>query len=416
MKNRGISRPESAARRERFRAIWTFGFLEMFLVATVISFSVQFQATAFPIYVRHLGGSLTAAGLMTSVYMGASALCKPFVGKLLDRFPRKRLFVITGLCFTGMLFTFGFVRSIPMLIVMRMINAPFYSVCYTSATTMATDMLPDDGLIEGLGYYNLAQTLSYALGPGIALTLINGYSYRTLFTACSVSALCAVLIGLTVKYKDPVTKGPRPAGEDDAERAPREEVPEDGGRALRAGVLIPALTLFMVLLGTSGIVTYLPTWAETVGVENIGVFFTVQAVSLAAGRFLVGRVSKRIGVSATLFLSILMVTGCLFGITFCATLTPLLVLSLIYGFGFGALVPTLHSIAILSSPKSRRGMTNSIIQMANDAGICVCSITLGVLADAFGIRYVFLISAVFPALSLAVYAAKLRGQIKELGI
>lgn len=403
-------------RAEGLREIWSPTFIQMFLVATIIAFATQFQATTFPIYVQSLGGGLTAAGLMTSVYMGISALCKPFVGRLLYNCPRKRLFILTGLCFTSIIALFGYIPYIPLLILIRGINAPFYSVCNTAATTMTTDILPDRRLVEGLGYYNLAQTLSYALGPSFALFLIQRYSYKTLFFVCSLFALTAILIGTTVKYDDPVLKREITKKEDEEKHAE----PSGGiGKILHGAgkeMIMPALMLYIIFLGTSGIVTYLPTWASAAGVENIGLFFTVQAVALAISRLFVGKVTKKLGASKVIVGSILLISTCLLGISLCCSIMPLLILSTLYGFGFGAIVPTLHTVTILTVSKENRGMANSIIQMATDAGICTCSLLLGFIADAVGIKNVFYFAGAFPLLALIFYFAKLRKQIVKVQI
>lgn len=410
-----MKRKEDLSQRKKgkIREIWTPAFIQLFLVATVIAFATQFQATTFPLYVQSLGGSLTAAGLMTSVYMGASALCKPFVGDLLRRKPKKRLFVIAGICFAAIISLFGCIPYIPLLMLVRVINAPFYSVCNTAVTTMTTDILPDDRLVEGLGYYNLAQTLSYALGPSIALFLIERYSFKMLFFVCAAFALCAILIGNAVKYQEPVLQK-EGKGESPSSLGERMSLRKVFGA--NRDMVLPALMLYIIFLGTSGIVTYLPIWANTTGVENIGLFFTVQAIALAVSRFFVGKITQKLGADKVILGSVLLISTCLMGISLCRSIFPLLVLSILYGLGFGAIVPTLHTVTILSVSRENRGMANSIIQMATDAGICTCSLLLGAIADGVGIEKVFFFAGGFPLIALMFYVIKLRKQIQNVAI
>lgn len=400
--------------KREFCEIWSPAFIQMFLVATVIAFATQFQATTFPIYVQSLGGSLTVAGLMTSVYMGASALCKPFVGRLLDRKSKKRLFVTTGICFAIIISLFGFIPYIPALILVRIINAPFYSVCNTAATTMTTDIIPDDRLVEGLGYYNLAQTLSYALGPSIALFLIQRYSFKMLFFVCSLFALCAILIGNAVSYDEPAHQTDN--NKDQKADSHHNRIRLRAALTENREMIMPALMLYIIFLGTSGIVTYLPLWSNSTGVENIGLFFTVQAIALALSRLFVGKITQKLGADKVIIGSVLLISTCLMGISLCRSIIPLLGLSILYGLGFGAIVPTMHTVTILSVTKENRGMANSIIQMATDAGICTCSLLLGAIADAVGIQNVFLFAGGFPLVALAFYLIKLRKQTKNIAI
>ncbi len=384
--------------------IWTIEFLKMFFVATIISFSTQFQATTFPLYVQSLGGGLMAAGAMTSIYMGASALWKPFVGKVLGKYSRKKVYVLSGIVFSLIMFSFGFISSIPLLMLIRVINAPFYSLCNTSATTITTDILPEDRVLEGLGYYNLAQTLSYALGPGIALFLINDFSYRALFTACAVFGLLSLIVGSTVKYEDPILDVyKKSSSKEDKDKRKYANKDAEKNTSERKLVYIPSLIVFLIMLGCSGLVTFLPTWASAKGIDNIGLFFTVQAVALALSRMFVGRISKKIGIPQTIIGSTILITVSLFGISYCNVLLPLLFLSILYGIGFGSVIPTLHSIAIINTGSSERGMANSMIQMATDAGICISSLFLGCVADLIGITRVFFVAAFFTFCAILVF-------------
>ena len=96
------------------------------LLATMVSMVAQLQATTFPLYVQSLGGNLVIAGLMTSVYMGTSASCKPFVGKLLNNSPRKKLFFIFGIIFAIILSSFGFMNVVLMIRVVNVSLRPLF--------------------------------------------------------------------------------------------------------------------------------------------------------------------------------------------------------------------------------------------------------------------------------------------------
>ena len=395
--------------RHSILEIWSRDFTLTFIAASLISLTAQFQATTFPLYVQHLGGNLSLAGLMTSVYMGTSALCKPFVGRLLNRKPRKRLFLLFGIVFTALLPVFGFLSIIPLIFMIRILVAPCYSICSTSLTTIATDFIPNERLVEGIGYYNLSLTISYAFGASIALYMINNHGYSSLFILCSGCVLCSVLLLLAVRYKEPDFNAEK-------SRIATENNGKKKGIPFSKDMLPPCIMLFFVLLGTSGVVTYLPTWGRDAGILNIGTFFTVQAITLAISRLAVGRINKRIGTMRTVILSIVLVEISLVGIRFCTTIEPIWLLSLIFGLGSGLIVPSMHAVIILLVPPEERGMANSMFQMANDAGICICSLVLGLIAQSLGIRDIFTYAAVFPLIALIIYFGKVRKQISELHI
>lgn len=400
--------------------IWTLQFFKVFLIATMVSMVTQLQATTFPLYVQSLGGNLVIAGLMTSVYMGTSALCKPFVGKILNNNPRKKLFIIFGIIFAIILSSFGFMNVVVMIMIVRAINAPCYSIFSTSATTMATDFIPDDRLIEGIGQYNFSATISSAFGASLALFIINRFGYKYLFFTCSVFVVIGLIIGSTLKYDDPILRKreylkDHPEGLD--EETPKKYTFSQKVKTLfTTPMLFPCIMMFFIHIGAGGTVTYLPTWAKTVGIEGIGIFFTVQAITLAISRLTVGKITKKLGSRWTLMIGIFCVEICMFGIRFCTSIPPIICLGLLLGFGNGLISPTMHAIVVMLVPAEEKGMANSVFAMSTEAGSCVCSLTLGIIAQKLGILNVFSYGAIFPLISLLVYFTKVRGQIKDLGI
>ena len=400
--------------------IWTLQFFKVFLIATMVSMVAQLQATTFPLYVQSLGGNLVIAGLMTSVYMGTSALCKPFVGRLLNNNPRKKLFFIFGIIFAIILSSFGYMNVVLMIMIVRAINAPCYSIFSTSATTMATDYIPDDRLIEGIGQYNFSATISSAFGASLALFIINHFGYKYLFFTCSAFVIIGLILGSTLKYDDPIIRKREYLKEHPEEKVEDNQKRYTFSEKMRVlfttPMLFPCIMMFFIHIGAGGAVTYLPTWAKTVGIEGIGTFFTVQAITLAISRLTVGKITKTIGSRWTLMIGILCVEICMFGIRFCTSLAPIICLGLLLGFGNGLISPTIHAIVVMLAPAEEKGMANSIFAMSTEAGACICSLTLGIIAQKLGIRNVFSYGAIFPLISLVVYFAKVRGQIKELKI
>ena len=216
-----------------------------------------------------------------------------------------------------------------------------------------------------------------------------------------------LIIGSTLKYDDPIIRKREYMKEHPEEK---EEVQKTYTFSQKmktlftTPMLFPCIMMFFIHIGAGGTVTYLPTWAKTVGIAGIGTFFTVQAITLAISRLTVGKITKGIGSRWTLMIGITCVEICMFGIRFCTSMAPIICLGLLLGFGNGLIQPTMHAIVVMLAPAEEKGMANSIFAMSTEAGACVCSLTLGIIAQKLGIQNVF------------VYFAKVRGQIKELKI
>ncbi len=408
--------------------IFTLNFIKITLVATLLSFCTQFQATAFPLYVRSLGGSLVLAGAVTSIYMGVSMLCKPLVGQLLDRGNRKVILVISVFIFSAMLRICGNISVIPILIITRILVAPFFSTSSTAAATIATDTIPESRITEGLGYYSLSQTVSSALAPSLALMLIYDFSYKTLFIAAAIFAFAAGLISLTVRYKyknsEIISENVTPVEEKSQQDKVEKEIPDANNlvynnekklwkleKIAERGAFLPSLMILLLHLGATGMITFLPTFAETFRIENIGLFFTLQAITLAISRLFIGKLSKILGHTLTITISLGLISTALIGICFSRTILPILICAIMVGLGNGAITPELHSIAIRRTSKARRGSTNSLFQMASEGGICISALYLGIVADLAGIQWIFFVGAFFPVFSLIVYYTLLKAKL-----
>lgn len=403
------------------KTLWTLDFLKMFLIAVLIAFCTQFLAAAFPLYMRSLGGGLSYVGLATSIHMGTSMLFKPLVGRLLDKKNRKIILIVGEFCYAAIILSYGHIKVIPLILLARVINAPFYSASNAAASTIVTDIIPNSRLTDGLGYYNLSLTFAAALAPSLALMFIDKYSYGTLFNVASAFVAAAALIALTLRYKRSLPEPPQSLPVEKTEILPAEVISVDSEKAIKKqrwyekmaerGAFLPASMSLLLSLGASSMITFLPTFGAVFNISNIGLYFTVQAITVAVSRMFIGKFSKKFGHTVTITISLIFISISLLGISLSRSLPPLLLFAMTYGLGSGAITPELHSLAILRTSKERRGSTNSIFQMAGEAGLCASSIYLGILADLIGIQYVFFIGMFFPIFALIVYYTMLRPKI-----
>jgi len=411
--------------------IFTVNFFKIILVATLLSFCTMFQATTFPLYMTSLGGSLALAGATTSIYMGMSMLCKPFVGRMLDKMNRKKVLLISVFIFSAMLVVLGYISSIPMLLFTRVLIAPFYSAGSAAAATIATELIPDSRMTEGLGYYSLSQTLSSALGPSIALALVYNLSFKAVFITASLFALFTGITVLTIRYNkknqtlpeevSPTEKTPpaAPSGDEEINKmTDNEDTPGNSDKKpwvleklTEKGAFLPSVMGLLFNLGAAGMLTFLPTFADTFGIGNIGLFFTLEAIVLAISRAFIGKLSKKLGHTMTITISLIFMTVTLMGIFLSRTLPLLLIFAVLSGLGKGAIDPELHSLAIKRTSVARRGSTNSFYQMAREGGVCISSLYLGIIATLAGIKWIYLVGSFFPVLALIVYFTMLRPQI-----
>ena len=96
---------------------------------------------------------------------------------------------------------------------------------------------------------------------------------------------------------------------------------------------------------------------------------------------------------------------------FAQTLGVFLVAGFVYGVGFGALQPTLQTMAVRDVEPSRRGAANATFYLGFDLGIGTGSILLGAVAESIGYQSMYLWSTITVVIALLLY---LRMQQKRL--
>lgn len=100
-----------------------------------------------------LGAELTLASSIAGI-MSLVA------GMVSDRMNRKRLLLITELCYALFLLGHAFTNSIPFLIFLRAGTGVFFTINSVFITAYASEFIPRDRMGEGLGYFGLVIPLA----------------------------------------------------------------------------------------------------------------------------------------------------------------------------------------------------------------------------------------------------------------
>ena len=131
--------------------IFTRDFILAFAAAGLIRICYQIQNTVTPLYAKSLGFSAASIGLLTTVTTIASLVLRPFLGGWLDRYGRKWIAIIGTAMFTLATFWNGYAAAIAVLIVVKAFQGLGFSAHTTAVNTMATDVLPEKRMSEGIG-------------------------------------------------------------------------------------------------------------------------------------------------------------------------------------------------------------------------------------------------------------------------
>lgn len=343
----------------------------------------------------HASDSLS--GLAASMFVIGATVARLFAGNLVDLVGRRRVLLIclvVVLLASASYLPIDSLQSIWLLLVARAVHGVAYAIGSTAASTIALASVPASRRAEGTGYYTLSLTLAPAVGPFLALLLVQGSGYPALFVAVSVTSFLAILVALFL----PAARVSLPP----EERARlRRFHPRD---MLHRNVIPVATVMFVASLAFSGVLTFLETYARERGLMvGASLFFLVYAVVLFVTRLFVGRLQDVHGDNLVIYTSLGAFAIGLIVLAVAHTNAVLLLAGGLLGVGFGTLVSALQAIAINRVPGHRVGVAISTHFFMIDLGIGIGPVLLGLLLSSLQYGGMYLLLAGVVAASTGLY-------------
>ncbi len=311
-------------------------------------------------------------------------LIRPLAGYALDAYGRKAIFFIGLLIFAGAVFAYMWVPTLLILLLVRFIHGFGWGLASTASSTVAADIIPKPRMGEGMGYYGLAGTLSMALAPALGLFIISRYDFNLLFSLSTLMVIIAILLAFTIKYHAVTTPGQK-------------------FNLIEKDALRPSIVIFFVNMTYGAIVAFLALYSIEMGISNIGIFFTIYAVSLAISRPIAGRLADRSSFDIVVIPGIILIMLAMFLLYSASSLQWFLLAAIVYGAGFGAVQPSLQALAIVATSPEKKGAANATFFTGFDLGIGLSSIMWGFVAQAIGYSLVYLCAIIPAFLGLSFY-------------
>ncbi|WP_274361920.1 MFS transporter [Paenibacillus thermotolerans] len=371
-----MEHPIQPAAKEK---LWTKNFVLLALANGLMFFGFQMLLTTLPVYVQNMGGSNTEVGWIIGMFTIVALIARPIAGWALDAYPKKQV-LIFGLAFCLLAIgLYGFAAAVLLVLLVRMIHGFGFGFATTTYGTIVADIIPSSRRGEGMGYFGLAGTFSMIVGPLSGLEIMDRYGFGPLF-AVSLASTAAAL-ALTFAVQEPGRSGEGHAGA--LPEVPA--APVTGWRRfIEPTALFPSLLMLLIMSGYGGVVTFITLYGEERALENVGLFFSTNAVCLFLIRPISGRLFDRLGHVWVLlpcavagFIGILLLSY--------TTSTYMLIASAVFfGIAFGGIQPSLQAWVINRAPAHRRGTANATLFSSIDLGIGGGAILLGPIADTFG--------------------------------
>ena len=122
--------------------LWNRNFIMIIIINFMVFMNHLMILSTFPFYIDYLGGSETLAGIAVTLFSFVAVAMRPFIGWMLNNGLRKKL-LLAGL--VGMaLMPVGYLllSVIYLAFICRMLHGASFAFSNTTASTIATDMVP----------------------------------------------------------------------------------------------------------------------------------------------------------------------------------------------------------------------------------------------------------------------------------
>lgn len=352
--------------------------------ATVINFAFFLSFNAFvllPLHIQELGGTEIEIGVLMGLYSAIGIVSQPLIGPWVDALGR-RLFMLLGtvLVLAAAVLAALF-DSIPVLASVRVLQGFGFSAYFVAMFSYVVDLVPPAQRGWALGIYGVSGFVATAVAPLVGEVIVRRAGFRTLFAVSAVLALVPLL--LITRLRDRRSAGAAALPGPGWLRAGLEDV-------LRRHMIV---TLYFGL-GSGTIFAFLPTFAKSLAVSGLSLFYTAYAAAAIAVRIFGGRLidtrGRRAVIVPSMFLqmaapALLAVVG--YAVTRAST-TPvvpiLFVAGLISGAAHGFLYPGLAALVTDLTPAPRRATAVGVFSSMFLLGQTVGAVMFGAVAHVLG--------------------------------
>lgn len=393
----------SSCWKQNLKVAWIGNFL------TGVSFTLVMPFIS--VFVEELGvtGSQVEyfAGLAVSTNALAAAIMAPIWGSLADRYGRKPMMVRAAF---AMIFTMGgmaFVPNVFWMIVLRVLNGIFTGYI-PNATALVASQVPKDKTGYALGTLSTGAVAGNLIGPTLGGFLAEIVGIHNVFLL--VGLLYLLVAVLTVLYirEDfkPMEKG--------QQMMIAELFHQIKDKQMMVGLFI---TSMIIIAAAQAIVPILTLYVRHLGQTDNLLFVAGFIISLPGMASLVtsgplGKLGDRIGNHRLLLMalaySLLINVLCVFA----QSPFQLGVLRFLYGFGTGALLPSVNSLLTKLTPKEGISRIFSYNQIFNNLGSVVGPMIGSTTAAHLGYDWVFYVSSALVLFNLIWSLVNFRNYLK----
>ena len=283
-------------------------FLLLMLADFVARSAYQMGKTPLlPIFAASLGASGAFLGLIVSVSTVTGLFLKPLFGILSDRWGRRVWLLIGTAFFAFAPFLYRFIQTPEQLLAIRLVHGLATAIYGPVTLAYIAERARKDETAEDIGWFQMARSGGYIVGPALAGWLLLSLDATAVFTIIGVVS-CAVFLPI---LSLPETRALKKRGRGEPAWRQVAAALRDGGRTPAVWLTGGLEAITFIALYT--LKAFLPIYALEAGVSIalVGLFFSLSEAVHVLGKPFCGRFGDRWGYLPAISLGMLILAAAL---------------------------------------------------------------------------------------------------------
>lgn len=357
----------------------------------------------FSIFVTEFSHNPTLGGVMTTVFMLAAIITRPVTGILMHKINIKKVLCVMLLFVLVCIMISYNQQVIPLLISIRILEGIGFGVTTTLLATLATNLIPEERMGEGIGYFGMATSLGTTLGPMIALSILHSFSFKFLLFITMFLIVVSFGFSLFIKIKQSPSFAESPI---------QKESLVDYVFDKRA--MLPCFLVMLFYCTYSGIVNFINGLGEEEHLgSKVSLFFLIIAAVIVIVRPFSGKIYDQKGHKYLIYpASICSIIGLIL-IAFAHDLTTFFIAAVLYGIAYSVMQPSFQAWAVSRVTPDKKGTANAMSLSSMDLGMALGAPVLGGVASLTGYREMYSLSSLLIVALILMYTVRHLKDIKE---
>lgn len=384
--------------------LWNADYVKIWTGNFLIHFSFTLIVPLLPLYLSEtFGASKDTIGMVLAGYTVMALLSRPFSGYLVDSFPRRMVLLVCNFLFFALFAGYLVAGSLTMFTIFRTLHGAPFGATTVAASTVAIDVLPSSRRTEGIGYYGLSNNLATAIGPAVAIWLLQVFKgdFQALFWFSMLFSFAGLVLDSTIKLPA------KPVLSD------RKVVSLD--RFFLVKGWREALNMLCFSFSYGVVSTYVAIYGkEELGITGgTGLFFTFFAIGLMISRLTGARALRANMVSRNAGIGVVVAFMGYFIFAALHSMAGYYGAAFVIGLGNGHMYPAFQNMFVNLAEHNQRGTASSSILTAWDAGVGLGVLLGGLFAEYAGYHAAFWASVIVNLCGMAYYFLKVRKHFEK---